>query len=505
MALPGIQQEYGGFDPRYLGVTLRFGNSRTWDLWNSDGALHPSVVLAKPRDEAFESMSLATVVTHETRHFHDFLLTPYGNLLFRYRLMALLNGSVVLSEIRQRSTREQWNCVPVPISVWCRKGPEERERTVRQWNALPGGRVWRPVQLPFLTGETAADLTPVASAGPDDEFFTRALMETMRNYGCIDELVRNPRTEGRGVPYQPCHILELSGIIVHIQAVANLYGEEAVRLFQEVLSEDSGIPYLVILRGLAELCRQANRPIDCRQMNEVMIWSLLGNHELDGWRACPTVRFSYLYNSWKETGLPRDQKTVMEIFEEWSERAGMATVRSSLSRTLEHNRRLVDQLDRQLTERKEYAKFFAGGPTNCLHAWLKATEHTINSFLSDPEAYTWPDEYLENLGAFVNPPVRYQFDGGAIPGTKQYFEERGYQVYRAGAVDDHQLLVQSMSPPMSMNGLSFIDRDDAYWLFDWMAVIDVLFAQAGRGDWELNVVPAMMEREHGLRPLLLLE
>src|SRR6185312_2964746 len=36
-----------------------------------------------PREEAMDLVQRATSLEHESKHFHDILLTPYGNSLFR--------------------------------------------------------------------------------------------------------------------------------------------------------------------------------------------------------------------------------------------------------------------------------------------------------------------------------------------------------------------------------------------------------------------------------------
>src|SRR5687768_6984442 len=118
MSTPEIQADYGGFDPKFLGVTVRFEGSRPWN-WHTFMMVHSSepdkvlaeanAALAKGTAEAFDHVSVGTVLNHELRHFHDFLLSPIGNRIFRLRLMALINGVFALA-----ISTDQEAYLPVP-------------------------------------------------------------------------------------------------------------------------------------------------------------------------------------------------------------------------------------------------------------------------------------------------------------------------------------------------------------------------------------------------------
>jgi hypothetical protein len=111
-----IQLDYGGFDPAFIGVTLRFSSARAWNTFDTfrktDAPLH---VGGLTRDEAFEAISTTTVISHEVRHFHDFLLTPYSARIFKLRIEALVNALQTVTQLFQHDA----NCIPTPISTWC--------------------------------------------------------------------------------------------------------------------------------------------------------------------------------------------------------------------------------------------------------------------------------------------------------------------------------------------------------------------------------------------------
>src|ERR1043166_2489717 len=87
-----MQRDFGGFDPSFVGVTLRFENEDAWRRYQAQNASPtPLSVKGLPPESRFEALSLASVVSHEVRHFHDFLISPYSARVFSLRLKALIN------------------------------------------------------------------------------------------------------------------------------------------------------------------------------------------------------------------------------------------------------------------------------------------------------------------------------------------------------------------------------------------------------------------------------
>src|SRR6185436_20958930 len=113
----GIQMDFGGFDPSFIGITRYFGNPRVWQF-NQEftRSQNPVSVLSIPHEQAFEALATVSVLSHEIRHFHDFLLSPYQANLFRLRIQSLVNLLGIAPYILKG---EDINCLPVPISKWC--------------------------------------------------------------------------------------------------------------------------------------------------------------------------------------------------------------------------------------------------------------------------------------------------------------------------------------------------------------------------------------------------
>lgn len=66
-----------------------------------------------------------TTYWHESRHFHDHLLSPYLNYLYRMRLIGVLHASQFVDEWKNQS---HLNTLPIPLTKWIKKSKEEKER-----------------------------------------------------------------------------------------------------------------------------------------------------------------------------------------------------------------------------------------------------------------------------------------------------------------------------------------------------------------------------------------
>src|SRR5262249_2557601 len=150
-------------------------------------------------DEKFALMAEMTVLEHELRHFHDFLLSPYGQMLFRWKLQAWFNGFQALVLLLRAADQSGANCLPIPVARWCRMTEEKRRAQIMQWDRgpkkPPGGGGWRPPEIPFLPDpiqELPWSGVGRLEEGPDQ--LRMLLTATVRAYDQIGELLQNPMT-----------------------------------------------------------------------------------------------------------------------------------------------------------------------------------------------------------------------------------------------------------------------------------------------------------------------
>ena len=136
--MPTVQRDFGGFDSKFLGVSVRIESERFFHILDelaTTGAIDPSLVSRSEPQQGFEAVSAASVITHEARHFHDFLIAPAGAAILALRLLAYLNAIQFLSAMRDGEIWKTANCLPIPLPRWCMKAPEERDTFMGRVNA----------------------------------------------------------------------------------------------------------------------------------------------------------------------------------------------------------------------------------------------------------------------------------------------------------------------------------------------------------------------------------
>ena len=87
--------------------------------------------LASAPTQAEERLALvaqSTALSHEIRHFYDFIASPWMSSTFLWRIDALLYLNEFLFPILQQTTTDSVNALPIPLVLWCRMTEAERQR-----------------------------------------------------------------------------------------------------------------------------------------------------------------------------------------------------------------------------------------------------------------------------------------------------------------------------------------------------------------------------------------
>jgi len=481
--IEGVQPDYGGFDPKFLGITLRFyaQNPDTWELYKRiEAASELPFELVKQGNaalqggtaKAFEFFSLGTVLPHEARHFHDFLLSPYGNRIFRLRLMAAANGTQAAGSFKSAD-----KFVPCPIPKWRRKTASEREVLAAGWRA----------QLNRDDHFEDFDVAP--------EYTT--LFEQIENtYSRIKDHLHNPVTVRGEVSFQPCHIFEASALLVQIQHVYSVFGEPHANLFLNVIfNEPSARTYTMVVRLLATVWEKAGFQRDFNVMSAAISWTLFGDYERDGWSACPTERFVKLYGYLSDSGPPVPDTSCSDLFDEWTEALGVTSVTEALQSNAASNQRLVDKFDELFggTWSKVFPEVMSGA-----RALVAAHSHMALRFIEKPDDYVSPYGYFENMRNWVAAPVGVQFTGGAMRLNKGSLS--GIKIHKAFDHDPNYLTVFRFYLDEPLPGVKLIDADLAQDLSDVISLTDFLFAEFNRDDPDFEIARQTLEEE-GILPL----
>jgi hypothetical protein len=486
MTARAIQLDYGEFDSRFLGVNLKFHASHpsTWELFDEIGTdkRDPkkvmelgSAALKESPERAFEVFSVGTVLTHEMRHFHDFLLSPYGNALFRLRLTMMLNGFQVIFPILRSS-----NSIPVPFPVWISKNDVEKKQLVDMWSEL------RKTQCSIL------DVTP------DEDTLIKQVGKT---HSTIKDFLVNPQAVSGSASFQPYHLWEASAFNTQFQNVFSVFGHEHAQAFGDfILNHPSAEPYSIVFRLLYNLWYEARVPFEAEVMNAIVTWCLLGDFLNDGWDACPTVRFARLFGLLRNEGPPR-KRDVAELFQEWTERFSYTPISTALSRNEASTRRFIEHLE---TNAERYPDFMESFVTSALHA--VKTLHRVNGYLATtflryPKVYVNPYDYVQNQEIWPAAPAISTFVGGGILITKDEMDSlnrKGMTVHRAKSYskDPSQVIALKVLFPNTIGGVDLINTELALEVYSLLTMTDFFFSEFNRVDPEFDWVRSLLEENN---------
>lgn len=504
-----VQLDYGGFDPSFIGVTLRFSSSKAWTTFEASRRTDSPLDLANRQGEdAFEALAVTSVVSHEVRHFHDFLLTPYSSRVFKLRVKALIYVVQALPFL----VEGEGNCFPVPIPRWCCLTEAERLREISFLPPRPDGLPWRPIDLPLMQGiDLAGPRQGRLDSQSRDDVVRQILQRVMEIEEQIGQLTFNPETVGQRSSFQPWQILELSGILVQIQDLWQTYGLDHTQLFVDHLSSAKGNPYSTLLSLVAEMWSRGGSPLDWIGASAVATWSLLGSYEKDGWRACPTVRFIRLWRYLSENGLPRTSFDVVSLLELWSARLGLSSVADGLNETRKTFSQLVTLLERFERQSPPGSLLSTGYIPLLLRVAggvAKASGHMIDRFLANPADYVNPRKYLESADQFVNPALRVMFEGGGItiPGCSTLKDavrdlELRQHLVQWAADSPAGYVIASMIAPYALSDYAFVERGDVAELGTLIGLADFLFADSARARFDVQQAGRAFFGEAGIVPV----
>src|SRR5438132_819688 len=184
-----IGQTFGAFEPRFYGISVLLKTPLMFQTWISKIFPDPSV----PTLPLFEDTCLKTAVEHETRHFHDALISPFANRILMLRMMAAFNGLKALN----RGSKLGANCIPLPLTNWMAKSQDERAAWLAEVsNDRPLGPAvpLHALPLPYLdksTRHSAPGLFRVNEGGVEAELHAFAEV-AIGAYEKASNLMRGP-------------------------------------------------------------------------------------------------------------------------------------------------------------------------------------------------------------------------------------------------------------------------------------------------------------------------
>jgi hypothetical protein len=478
------QLDYGGFDARFPGITLRIGNPRAgWalDFWQEQ--IRAGVNLA-PRipnevldlDAALEEICLVSVLPHELRHFHDFLLSPFSTYVFQRRMMTALHGLQVYAYLYlMRDKQRAINCVPVPLQSWMKLDPEERAEVLSSLGTGPTGGAWHPPPLPTLEGQTAdfpEGLSVLASENFPDAL-RRLALAILHIIGQIESHVASyPRPS----VLRSWQVFELSAVLVQFIYVLDQLGPGIAQLLIGQLISTQG-PYGEVLRVAMRPWLAIDRIFETQVASAMTFWAVCGDVWGNDPRELPAHRFQVLWEHLCENGPPYWTDDPESLIDSWSETLRVAGVEKALVRDLDMYEWFQGEFERTLE--KVTSHYPVLNPEHLLEVVVgvgKAKRHAVAAYLEAPGRYIHPAFYSESIDDLPFPTVRYVLDPYALAMRSEQLERQGLRMTTGYGVKDGLLAAQVLHSRVTGERLQFWTPEAAETVSTAMLITDALFS-----------------------------
>lgn len=480
----GLQNDFGGFDPKFSGVSMKFQEAEAYKLfWKINGMDRDPETVVKIGNEALESndsntafttFSIGTTLLHELRHFHDSLLTPFGNHIFRLRLNATVNGLQV-----GEKASDNRKFIVVPFSRWKGSSEERIEKVIQGTGLLIDDK--KLINFPILGDNLSVAYDQVYKA-----------------YEAMNNLVYTNATEDMSYSIQPFHIFEASAILVQAQNVYTVFGEKQFELFyQQVLSDTNLSNYSIVLNLLDSLFIRKNWPINQKIRSTIISWCLFGDYESDGWDACPVNRFLKLFAHLARSNEPPTPGNAIEVFSYWDQLFNLTPVMDSLLKVSDTNKKVFNQLLKVNENVQIYEDLLS-----IFDARIKARDYMMDLLSSDMNSYVYPYEYQEKAEQWVSAPIKIQFQGIGLdanqPNIKSFFDIR-----RSIKTNNNAELIEDAVLKQQTTGIEFFDTELVTKVNDMFLMTDYYFRTSYRDEKDFDFVRESI-RKSGVEPVELL-
>lgn len=467
-----VQQHYGDFDSKFLGVSLHFENRENFELFTRLCGETQDIEFVKKMgqnslsvefDNALEIYSLSTVLLHELRHFHDFILTPYGNYIFSRKIYQALYGPQSINAITN-----QYKKIIVPFSRW------------------------KDLQLNEIE-----ELNEFYRNPQDDNLYELMKLDSIGNllyekcqdtYDKINDLIFNPNTKDLKYELQPYHFFEASAIISQIQGVFYTFGELQANIFMsQIINTEKFTSYNIVIKLLYRLTDS----IDLRFISAIVTWCLLGNYYREKWAACPVQRFANLYLYLQRVGLPSDPVSIEELYDEWSIEFGFSKYKQSFDDCTNNMNSLLIKF-KEAVETKENYKYLA----ETIKYFSQMQQHMQKVFLEEPSNYIYPDKYVELDIAekFVAAPIKTNLHGFAL-NYREEFDDKFYYIHAAKINDLGEKSVLSFFNKGYSIGKQIITIENAMDLYNRLSLTDFCYSKFRNNEIEYSIAREVLKQQ----------
>lgn len=438
-----FQDDFGGFSPRFAGVTIRITSQAAYDEFVSFLTSSSSGAFPGDKEEPLGPILMRSVMEHEIRHYHDFLLGSYNGMLFRARLQAILNGIEALHAAKELPGE----VFPLPLSTWMALSLEAREARLAEWAAFSSdGKKPTAIPVPIVSKDMLLQPREAGLYAIDDSdptaVFSVAAEYAARGYARIREVAQDTQhgthivQAGEGIRspdhrdlITPANIQEVLALTVQLGAIWQAQGEPQARAFARFFLSECNLPFARLWRLLLDVSLRWTPDITGHedelekasaasfQVMAIGTWALLGSHIREGEAASPAARLmrliSHLLADNAEVNTALD---VAVTWDYWDTALALSPWRESLKDSLEWAGRGVDfYADVHEASSPGWKKDFQGTLRNMMKAYADDQRMLIEHILEQPEDLVGVNRYLNlTAGILPMPLFRLQLDNSGL-------------------------------------------------------------------------------------------
>jgi hypothetical protein len=399
----------GRFDPKFLGVAIRAKSTAEVQSFrlNDRSAEADIAILTALADEAVVSdLSRQTVLQHETRHFHDALLSPFGQAATRLRVAASYNGFIVGMLVKRIGKKA--NALPVPLQRWLVMPEAERTAYLAEAGR---GRELRPPSLPVLARDD--DLSEFTPGPMELPYNTEALITGCRlalsAYQLVADLWRSPYRRGQELVAPAIDIWETSALICQFAAVEENTNGDIMNRFSAWVHQRGPRAYREGLAVLDWFLTVVGWEPSLRNLLVVATWAQLGRFKSEMLASSPSDRLGRIVAAAQEG-------------KRWSSDASFADIARGWDEVIE-----TDSIGGVREASTDYQGFAAQAPgrygqvpglPELLGQISAAHQRMLAAFLDDLDGYVDPYTYLRQQSAYPAPCVGISYLTGPDSGTE---------------------------------------------------------------------------------------
>ncbi|MBI5716376.1 MAG: hypothetical protein HZC37_01660 [Burkholderiales bacterium] len=435
---------FGAFNPRFHGVSLFVTAERMGRIAGYEAVADPSSWAARSDALSLEEISTISVLDHERRHFHDFLVSPFGAVMMGMRMQASLAGLQAIKLLKQCVGK--W--VPAPIGRWIHWDDRQRRDWISTTGEAYGFTLGDVVALPHHPENAPAPhksgIHAVADDLPVEEQLAQYALAATSGYRFM-EVLRTKRVDGFGITIAADSVFEATAHLVQSQAIYTGQSAQASRLFEEFIA-NSDLSHLQALNTMALALHRATGDVSAERICELFTWMMLGPPDKVLSSGHPAARCGgvlTLLAQQPKNAVFRARAPTTAIFDALDRIFGEADWRSNVAAASAASDRRMAKFDRA-------AERLDGGYFDSLFAvarhWHSDQSASRSAFVEEPGSLSKPLRYVEE-SAYPAPFLEVRLPAGVHQRSKPVRSER----MRAVAVDAEglQAIGYTCQPPGS--------------------------------------------------------